>query len=93
MPLMKSMNSASYTNGVLASYTLIGRFWSEYGRVFDKISLERDVRVVVLTSALPNMFSAGLDSEFITVSPLLLLTICCITIYSHGGRQLGKLSR
>ncbi|KAL6305690.1 ClpP/crotonase [Sparassis latifolia] len=36
-------------------------FWQEYGRVFDAISQEHDVRVVVLTSANPKFFSAGLD--------------------------------
>ncbi|OBZ79633.1 Delta(3,5)-Delta(2,4)-dienoyl-CoA isomerase, mitochondrial [Grifola frondosa] len=35
--------------------------WTELGRVFDKISQEPEVRVVVLASALPKMFSAGID--------------------------------
>ncbi|KAH9947066.1 ClpP/crotonase-like domain-containing protein [Amylocystis lapponica] len=36
-------------------------FWNEYGHVFDKISQEPDVRVVILASALPKLFSAGID--------------------------------
>ncbi|KAJ3480669.1 hypothetical protein NLI96_g8186 [Meripilus lineatus] len=45
-------------------------FWVEYGKVFEKISREQDVRAVVLASSLPKVFSAGLDfsalSEFQT---------------------------
>lgn len=44
---------------------LYRRFWSEYGDVFDRISLEGDVRAVVVASALPKLFSAGLDSTSI----------------------------
>ncbi|KAI0820587.1 ClpP/crotonase [Trametes gibbosa] len=36
-------------------------FWTELGNVFDKISEEPSVRVVVLASALPKLFSAGID--------------------------------
>ncbi|KAI0638759.1 ClpP/crotonase [Trametes polyzona] len=36
-------------------------FWTELGQVFDKISKEPSVRAVVLTSALPKYFSAGID--------------------------------
>ncbi|KAI0697473.1 ClpP/crotonase [Cytidiella melzeri] len=36
-------------------------FWEEFGEVFDKICVEPDVRVVILASALPKLFSAGID--------------------------------
>ncbi|KAI0809004.1 ClpP/crotonase-like domain-containing protein [Irpex lacteus] len=36
-------------------------FWEEFGLVFDKISLEPDVRAVILASALPKLFSAGIE--------------------------------
>ncbi|KAI0791879.1 ClpP/crotonase-like domain-containing protein [Abortiporus biennis] len=36
-------------------------FWFEYRRVFEDISREPDVRVVVLASAFPKLFSAGID--------------------------------
>ncbi|KAL1940534.1 hypothetical protein VTO73DRAFT_7969 [Trametes versicolor] len=36
-------------------------FWTELGQVFDKISQEPTVRAVVLGSALPKFFSAGID--------------------------------
>ncbi|KAH9855729.1 ClpP/crotonase [Lenzites betulinus] len=36
-------------------------FWTELGQVFDKISQEPSVRAVVLASALPKFFSAGID--------------------------------
>ncbi|KAI0069783.1 ClpP/crotonase [Panus rudis PR-1116 ss-1] len=35
--------------------------YTEYGRVFDKISDFPDIRVVVLSSTLPNVFCAGID--------------------------------
>jgi len=38
------------------------RFWTEYGALFDRITREgRDVRALVLSSALPKLFSAGID--------------------------------
>jgi len=37
------------------------QFWTEYSRVFDAISREPDVRVVVLASSNPKLFSAGID--------------------------------
>ncbi|KAI0353216.1 ClpP/crotonase [Trametes cingulata] len=36
-------------------------FWTELGRVFDGLSQEPSVRAVVLASALPKLFSAGID--------------------------------
>ncbi|KAI0641223.1 ClpP/crotonase [Trametes meyenii] len=36
-------------------------FWTELGQVFDNISKEPTVRAVVLASALPKLFSAGID--------------------------------
>ncbi|PSR83809.1 hypothetical protein PHLCEN_2v5623 [Hermanssonia centrifuga] len=36
-------------------------FWVEYGHVFDKIGQDPTVRVVVLASTLPKVFSAGID--------------------------------
>ncbi|KAI1787635.1 ClpP/crotonase [Ganoderma leucocontextum] len=36
-------------------------FWTELGHVFDKISEEPTIRVVVLASANPKLFSAGID--------------------------------
>lgn len=41
----------------------VSRFWVEYGRVFDAISLDPGVRAVVVASALPKLFSAGIDCE------------------------------
>ncbi|EIW75976.1 Delta2-dienoyl-CoA-isomerase [Coniophora puteana RWD-64-598 SS2] len=40
-------------------------FWTEYSRVFDEISAQTsaDIRVVVLSSALPKIFSAGIDFQ------------------------------
>ncbi|KAH9021652.1 ClpP/crotonase-like domain-containing protein [Lactarius deliciosus] len=38
-----------------------GEYWLEYGTVFDRISEDPTVRVVVLSSALEKVFSAGLD--------------------------------
>lgn len=39
-------------------------FWEEFGSVFDKIGLEPDVRVVILASALPKLFSGGIDCTY-----------------------------
>ncbi|CCL99973.1 uncharacterized protein FIBRA_01998 [Fibroporia radiculosa] len=39
----------------------VEEFWTEFGHVFDKISGEPYVRVVVLASAIPKHFSAGID--------------------------------
>lgn len=36
-------------------------FWRELGLVFGNIAKDGDVRVVVLASALPKLFTAGLD--------------------------------
>ncbi|PIL30049.1 hypothetical protein GSI_07961 [Ganoderma sinense ZZ0214-1] len=36
-------------------------FWTELGHVFDRISEEPTVRAVVLASAIPKLFSAGID--------------------------------
>ncbi|KAJ7116975.1 ClpP/crotonase-like domain-containing protein [Mycena epipterygia] len=37
-------------------------FWTEYGALFDRITEEgRDVRALVLSSALPKLFTAGID--------------------------------
>ncbi|KAI5118346.1 hypothetical protein M0805_009149 [Coniferiporia weirii] len=36
-------------------------FWTELGQVFDAISEDGDVRAVVLASAIPKFFTAGLD--------------------------------
>jgi delta(3,5)-delta(2,4)-dienoyl-CoA isomerase len=36
-------------------------FWKEYGSIFDKLSTFGDVRVVVVSSAVPKFFTAGLD--------------------------------
>ncbi|KAK7688335.1 hypothetical protein QCA50_008707 [Cerrena zonata] len=36
-------------------------FWLEFSDVFDKIAQEPDIRVAVLASALPKMFTAGID--------------------------------
>ncbi|KAF9218616.1 Delta2-dienoyl-CoA-isomerase [Gyrodon lividus] len=40
-------------------------FWTEYGAVFDRVSAGDygDIRVVVLSSALPKAFSAGIDFQ------------------------------
>jgi hypothetical protein len=43
------------------------RFWTEYGTLFDKIHAAGDIRAVVVSSALPNIFTAGLDCERRTV--------------------------
>ena len=43
----------------------VDRFWKEYGQVFQQLSAEDlDVRAVVLSSALPNVFTAGIDCMF-----------------------------
>ncbi|EPQ61372.1 ClpP/crotonase [Gloeophyllum trabeum ATCC 11539] len=39
----------------------LSRMWTEYGEIFDKISRNPDVIVVVLSSSLPKLFTAGLD--------------------------------
>ncbi|CDO69825.1 hypothetical protein BN946_scf184803.g23 [Trametes cinnabarina] len=39
----------------------LSRFWTELGQVFDRFSQEPTVRAVVLASALPKLFSAGID--------------------------------
>ena len=39
------------------------RFWTELGELFDKIGSDGAVRAVVLASALPKMFTAGLDCK------------------------------
>jgi len=36
-------------------------YWNEYGHIFDKLSQDPDVRVVVLASGLQKLFSAGID--------------------------------
>ncbi|KAJ6523505.1 Delta2-dienoyl-CoA-isomerase [Mycena vulgaris] len=42
-------------------------FWTEYGALFDRITAEgRDVRAVVLSSALPKLFTAGIDIADLT---------------------------
>ncbi|KAJ7450196.1 Delta2-dienoyl-CoA-isomerase [Mycena latifolia] len=39
-----------------------GELWADYGKLFDRITDEgRDVRAVVLSSALPKLFTAGID--------------------------------
>ncbi|EMD41327.1 hypothetical protein CERSUDRAFT_109926 [Gelatoporia subvermispora B] len=38
-------------------------FWEEYGKVFDNLSLEQDLRAIVLASALPKLFTAGIDFQ------------------------------
>ncbi|KAJ6611252.1 Delta2-dienoyl-CoA-isomerase [Mycena sp. CBHHK59/15] len=39
-------------------------FWREYGALFDRIIGEgRDVRALVLSSAIPKLFTAGIDSK------------------------------
>ncbi|KAF8172941.1 Delta2-dienoyl-CoA-isomerase [Mycena galopus ATCC 62051] len=39
-------------------------FWTEYGALLDRITHEgRDVRALVLTSALPKLFTAGIDTD------------------------------
>ncbi|KAI8983164.1 ClpP/crotonase [Trametes punicea] len=45
----------------LSLLTCISSFWTELGEVFDRISQEPTVRAVVLASALPKLFSAGID--------------------------------
>ncbi|KAI9062279.1 ClpP/crotonase [Trametes sanguinea] len=42
-------------------------FWTELGQVFDKISQEPTVRAVVLASALPKLFSAGIDFNALSI--------------------------
>ena len=39
-------------------------FWRELGSVFGSIAKDGDVRVVVLASALPKLFTAGLDRPY-----------------------------
>ncbi|OJA12634.1 hypothetical protein AZE42_04482 [Rhizopogon vesiculosus] len=40
------------------------RFWKEYGRTFDTLSTHHDdIRAVILSSAFPKIFSAGLDFQ------------------------------
>ncbi len=46
--------------------TFSTEFWEEFGLVFDKISLEPDVRAVILASALPKLFSAGIECKIYT---------------------------
>ncbi|KAJ7101340.1 hypothetical protein B0H15DRAFT_927168 [Mycena belliarum] len=37
-------------------------FWRAYGALFDRISADgRDVRAIVLSSAFPKIFTAGID--------------------------------
>lgn len=44
---------------------LCDRFWKEYAAVLDNMhEWFGDVRVVVLSSALPKIFSAGIDCKF-----------------------------
>jgi Delta3,5-Delta2,4-dienoyl-CoA isomerase len=38
-------------------------FWENFGETFDKIGLEPDVRAVILASALPKLFSGGIDCK------------------------------
>lgn len=43
-------------------FRLFLRFWREYGALFDKLAEDpSDIRVVVLSSSLPKLFTAGLD--------------------------------
>ncbi|KAI0762292.1 ClpP/crotonase [Fomes fomentarius] len=44
-------------------------FWTELGNVFDKIGAEPTIRAVVLASALPKLFSAGIDLSALPVTP------------------------
>ncbi|KAI9437304.1 ClpP/crotonase [Lactarius indigo] len=43
-----------------------GEYWLEYGAAFDRIAEDPTVRVVVLSSALEKVFSAGVDRAWIT---------------------------
>ncbi|KAH7099757.1 ClpP/crotonase [Auriculariales sp. MPI-PUGE-AT-0066] len=43
----------------------LNRFWKEFGRAFDQISLDVNVRAVVVSSAFPKVFSAGIDFQFL----------------------------
>ncbi|KAH7098313.1 ClpP/crotonase [Auriculariales sp. MPI-PUGE-AT-0066] len=44
-------------------------FWREYGNALDRISVDADVRVVVVSSALPKLFSAGIDLYALMTMP------------------------
>ena len=45
------------------------RFWTAYGRTFDRISEEADdVRAVILSSSFPKLFTAGLDRMWLCLS-------------------------
>ncbi|EIN13100.1 ClpP/crotonase [Punctularia strigosozonata HHB-11173 SS5] len=45
------------------------RFWEEYSAILDTICDDGDVRVVVLASALPKLFSAGIDVNHLSTLP------------------------
>ena len=53
----------------------MGRFWTELGKIFDKFGEEPSVRAVVLASALPKLFSAGIDCAPIPLFPSALITL------------------
>ncbi|KZV60216.1 ClpP/crotonase [Peniophora sp. CONT] len=44
-------------------------FWREYGAALDRISLDSDVRVVVVSSALTKLFCAGVDLQVLQGLP------------------------
>ncbi|KAF7303681.1 Delta-2 dienoyl-CoA isomerase [Mycena indigotica] len=56
-----STEQVGYSLGCI-SLTSSLRFWTAYGALFDRITRERrDVRALVVSSALPKLFSAGID--------------------------------
>jgi Delta3,5-Delta2,4-dienoyl-CoA isomerase len=64
---------------------MVGRFWTEFGCVFDAISKDPTVRAVVLASALPKIFSAGIDCKLCIIFRLACSSIC----YLHAVQGLA----
>lgn len=55
--------------------TLGCSFWLELKKVFEQAHRDGAVRVVVLASALPKLFTAGLDSQYLEVPSETLLNV------------------
>ncbi len=62
---MNRRSTYAELNGIQVAHEKHRRFWTELGNVFDAISNEPSIRAVVLASALPKLFCAGIDRRSI----------------------------
>lgn len=66
------------------------RFWEELGRTFHGLGRDGSIRVIVLTSALPKYFTAGLDCMllFKILSPVSIQVVDLLFSVRHAAATL-----